>query len=347
MIESGGFTRLNILAVAITFLATCGIAVRAVSAQEKIRISYSALSPSTAFLWIPGEKGFFKKHGLEAEIILIESGTLTSQALASGEIGIADNAGAPAIISNASGSGEMIIMGLVNSLEYNMISTKQVRDLADLKGRRIGVSRIGSSSHAAVEIALDHFKIDAKRDNITFVQSGTMTTRVAGLRAGSIDATVVDPGFVPFMIKEGYKDLGYLGKFGIPYQHESLDSSKAYLAKHRDTALKAVRAIIEGIAYIAQERNSTEVKRVLGKYLKFDDAAKIDDAYKSLKGYAVNIRKPYPTVEGVSSLINFLAKFNPKVAKITVQDVVDSTLVGELDKSGFIDSVYKEMAPGK
>ena len=316
-------------------------------AQEKIRLSYSAISPSTAFLWIPREKGFFKKHGLDAEIILIESGTLTSQALASGEIGIADNAGAPAIISNASGSGETIIMGLVNSLEYNMVSTKQVKDLMDLKGKRIGVSRIGSSSHAAAEIALDHFKLDAKRDNITFVQSGTMTTRVAGLRVGSIDATVVDPGFIPFMLKEGYKDLGYLGKFGIRYQHESLDSSKAYLAKHRDTALMAVKGIIEGIAFIAQERNAADVKRVLGKYLKFDDPAKIDDAYKSLRGYAVNIRKPYPTNEGVSSLINFLARFNPKVAKLTVQDVVDSSLVAELDKSGFIDTVYREMGQGK
>ena len=316
-------------------------------AQEKIRISYSALSPSTAFLWIPRERGFFRKHGLDAEIIMIESGTLTSQALASGEIGIADNAGAPAIISNASGSGETIIMGLVNSLEYNMVSTKQVKDLTDLKGKRIGVSRIGSSSHAAVEIALDHFKLDAKRDNITFVQSGTMTTRVAGLKVSSIDATVVDPGFVPFMLKEGYKDLGYLGKFGIPYQHESLDSSKAYLAKHRDTALMAVKGIIEGIAFISLERNAPEVKRVLGKYLRFDDAAKIDDAYKALRGYALNIRKPYPTNEGVSSLISFLAKFNPKVAKVTVQDVVDSSLVGELDKSGFIDAVYREIGQGK
>src|SRR5437660_570753 len=201
------------------------------SAQEKIRLSYSALSPSTAFLWIPREKAFFKKHGLDAEIILIESGTLTSQALASGEIGIADNAGAPAIISNASGSGETIIMGLVNSLEYNMVSTKQVKNLADLKGKRIGVSRIGSSSHAAAEIALDHFKID--------------------------------------------------------------------------------------------------------------------DAYKSLRGYALNIRKPYPTNEGVNSLINFLAKFNPKVAKLTAQDVVDASLVGELEKNGFIDAVYKEAAQGR
>jgi NitT/TauT family transport system substrate-binding protein len=316
-------------------------------AQEKIRLSYSAISPSTAFLWIPREKGFFKKHGLDAEIILIESGTLTSQALASGEIGIADNAGAPAIISNASGSGETIIMGLVNSLEYNMVSTKQVKDLMDLKNKRIGVSRIGSSSHAAVEIALDHFKLDAKRDNITFVQSGTMTTRVAGLRVGSIDATVVDPGFVPFMLKEGYKDLGYLGKFGIPYQHESLDSSKAYLAKHRDTALMAIKGIIEGIAFIANERNAPDVKRVLVKYLKFDDPAKIDDAYKSVRGYAVNIRKPYPSNEGVSSLINFLARFNPKVAKLTVQDVVDSSLVAELDKSGFIDTIYREMGQGR
>jgi ABC-type nitrate/sulfonate/bicarbonate transport system substrate-binding protein len=250
------------------------------SAQERIRLSYSALSPSTAFFWMPKEKGFFRKHGLEVEILLIESGSLTSQALASGEIGIADNAGAPAIISNASGSGETIIMGLVNSLAYNMVATKQVRDLADLKNRRIGVSRIGSSSHAAVAIALDHFKLDAKRDNITYVQSGTMTTRIAGMRAGSIDATVVDPGFVPFLVSEGFKDLGYLGKFGIPYQHESLDSSKAFLTNHRATALNAVKGIIEGIAFIAQERNAPEVKRVLAKYLKFEEQAKIDDAIR-------------------------------------------------------------------
>lgn len=321
--------------------------IRFAEAQEKIRLSYSALSPSTAFLWIPREKGFFRKYGLDAEIILIESGTLTSQALASGEIGIADNAGAPAIISNASGSGETIIMGLVNSLEYNLVSTKQVKDIADLKGKRIGVSRIGSSSHAAVEIALEHFKIDPKRDGITFVQSGTMTTRVAGMRAGAIDATLVDPGFVPFMVKEGYKDLGYLGKLGIPYQHESLDSSKAYLAKHRDTALKAVKGIVEGIAFIAQERNASEVKRVLGKYLKFDDPAKTDDAYKALRGYATSIRKPYPTKEGVASLIAFLAKFNPRVAQVTVDDVVDASLVAELDKTGFIDAVYREIGQGK
>jgi NitT/TauT family transport system substrate-binding protein len=316
-------------------------------AQERIRLSYSALSPSTAFLWLPKERGFFKKHGLDVEILLIESGSLTSQALASGEIGIADNAGAPAIISNASGSGETIIMGLVNSLAYNIVATKQVKDIGDLKNRRIGVSRIGSSSHAAVAIALEHFNLDAKRDNITYVQAGTMTTRIAGLRAGSIDATVVDPGFVPFLVQEGFKDLGYLGKFGIPYQHESLDSSKAFLGKNRGTALSAVKGIIEGIAFIAQERHAREVKQILAKYLKFDDSAKVDDAYASLRGYALDIRKPYPTEKGVQSLIEFLAKFNPKVAKISVKDVVDASLFAELDKSGFIDQVYKEMSGGK
>ena len=88
------------------------------------------------------------------------------------------------------------------------------------------------------------------------------------------------------------------------------------------------------------------MKQVWKKYLKFEDQAKIDDAYTSLRGYAVNIRKPYPTDEGVDSLIKFLAKFNPKVASVTVKDVVDSSLVAELDKSGFIDSVYRK-CPGR
>ena len=311
-----------------------------VGAQEKISISISALAPSVASLWIPHEEGFFKKHGLNAELILIESGSLTSQALAAGEIGIAHNAGAPAIIANASGSGETIIMGLINVLEYSLVGTAKLKGIEDLKGKRIGVSRIGSSSHAAVAIALDHFKMDPSKDNITFIQSGTMTTHVSGLKAGSIDATVVDPSFVPFLKREGFKDLGYLGELGIPYEHEVLVSTRFYLKQHRDQVLKAVKAVIEGIAFTAQERNAPEVKRVLSKYLKFD-AAKTEDAYKAVKSYAIRSRKPYPTIEGVNALIRFFARYNQAVAKITPANVIDSTLVEELDKSGFIDSLYK------
>jgi len=315
--------------------------------QDKINISYSALAPSVAFLWIAHEERFFKKHGLNAEIILIESGSLTSQALASGEIGIAHNAGAPAIIANASGSGETIIMGTVNSLEYSMVGTSKLKGIEDLKGKRIGVSRIGSSSHAAVAIALDHFKLDPNRDKITIMQSGTMTTRVAGLRAGSIDATVVDPSFVPFLKREGFRDLGYLGDLGIPYQHEVMVSTRSYMKQNREKALKAVKAIIEATAFIAQDRNAPEVKRVLSKYLKFDDPAKTEDAYRAVKSYAFRVRKPYPTVEGVTALIHFFGRYNPKVEKIAAKDVIDSSLVEELDKNGFIDAVYRQTSEGK
>ncbi len=97
-------------------------------AQEKINISLSTLSPSAFFLWVPAEEGLFRKYGLNANVILIESGSLTSQALAAGEIGIAHNAGAPAILSNASGSGETIIMGLINGLEYSLVGTSQSKE---------------------------------------------------------------------------------------------------------------------------------------------------------------------------------------------------------------------------
>lgn len=325
-----------VILVTVIFLS----AVTSSSAEDKIAISLSAIAPSVVSLWIPREEGLFKKQGLDAELILIESGSLTSQALAAGEIGIAHNAGAPAIIANASGSGETIIMGLINALEYSLVGTAKLKGIEDLKGKRIGVSRIGSSSHAAVAIALDHFKLDPSRDKIAFIQAGTMTTRVAGLKAGSIDATVVDPSFVPFLKREGFKDLGYLGEMGIPYEHEVLVSTRSYLKQHRAQVLKAVKAIIEGIAFTAQDRNAAEVKRVLSKYLKFD-AAKTEDAYKAVKSYAIQARKPYPTVEGISALIRFFARYNQAVAKITSANVIDSTLVEELDKSGFIDALYK------
>jgi NitT/TauT family transport system substrate-binding protein len=312
------------------------------AAQERIRISYSALSPNVGVLWIAQSEGFYKKHGLESEMLFIESGSLTSQALAAGEIGVAHNAGAPAIISNASGSGEMIIMGMVNSLEYSFVATPKLKGIEDLKGKRIGVSRIGSSSHAAVAIALDHFKLDPKRDEITIIQGGTTTSRVSALKVGSIDATVVDPSFVPFLKADGYKELSYLGDLGIAYQHATLVAHRGYMKKNREKVLRVVRACIEATAFITQDRNAPAVKRVLNKYLKFDDSTKTDDAYKAVKSYALRARKPYPTVEGVAALIRFFARFNPAVAKISTSDVIDSSLVEELDKSGFIDRLYKQ-----
>ncbi len=200
-----------------TILAGLVFAITVIPAagQEKMRISYSALSSNSAVMWVAQEHGFYKKHGLDAELLFIESGTLTSQALAAGEIGVAHNAGAPAIISNASGSGEMIIMGLVNSLDYSLVAVSTVKSMEDLKGKRIGVSRIGSSSHAAVAIALDHFRMDARRDGITIMQSGTTTSRISALKAGSLDATVVDPAFVPTLKVEGLRELSYLAGLGI------------------------------------------------------------------------------------------------------------------------------------
>ncbi len=323
------------------------LAVIPVKAQDKMRISYSALSPNVGLFWIAHEEGFYKKHGLNAELIFIESGSLTSQALAAGEIGVAHNAGAPAIISNASGSGEMIIMGLVNSLEYSLIASPKLKGLEDLSGKKIGVSRIGSSSHAAVAIALGHFKLDPKRDKIAILQTGTTTSRISALKAGSLDATVVDPSFVPVLKREGLKELSYLGDLGIAYQHAATVANRSYMQRNRDRVLRVVKALVEAGAFLSQDRNAPEVKRVVNKYLKFDDPAKTEDAYKALRSYTQKARKPYPTVEGVSALIRFFAPFNPAVAKIGPEQVIDSSLVEELDRSGFIDTVYRQAAQRK
>ncbi|MBI4523271.1 MAG: ABC transporter substrate-binding protein [Deltaproteobacteria bacterium] len=331
---------LGVLLLSLVF----GIAATPADSQDKIRISYSALSPNVGVLWVARTEGFYKKHGLDAEMLFIESGSLTSQALAAGEIGVAHNAGAPAIISNASGSGEMIIMGLVNSLEYSLVATPKLKRAEDLKGKKIGVSRIGSSSHAAVAIALDHFKLEPKRDGITIIQGGTTTSRVSALKAGSVDATVVDPSFVPFLKAEGYKELSYLGDLGIAYQHAALVANRGYMKKNREKVLRVVKACIEATAFIIQDRNTVEIKRVLNRYFKFDDPGKTDDAYKAVKNYALAARKPYPTVEGVSALIRFFGRFNPAVAKIAPMDVIDTSLVEELDKSGFIEAAYRQAA---
>jgi len=119
-------------------------------------------------------------------------------------------------------------------------------------------------------------------------------------------------------------------------------ANRLYMQKNREKVLNAVKALVDTSAFIVEDRNSFEIKKVLAKYLKLNDAAKLEDLYKGVKSNTQKVKKPYPTADGVNALIGFFGRFNPAVAKMRASDVINFSLVEELDKTGFIDAVYAQ-----
>ncbi len=173
---------------AFTFLLGLLTAHFTVLAQNKLMLGYSSLSSNQTPIWVAKEEGFYKRFGVEADLILIEGSTRGAQALISGDLPMIGMAGQAIISARARGSDLVAVAGVVNKMNYIFVGSPGVKSPEDLKGKRVGISQIGTASYHAVVLALKQWHLDARRDRVTILQVGTQAARVASLNSGGCDA---------------------------------------------------------------------------------------------------------------------------------------------------------------
>jgi NitT/TauT family transport system substrate-binding protein len=139
-------------------------------AQGKLLLGYSSLSSNQTPIWVAKEEGFYKRFGLDADLILIEGSTRGAQALISGDLPIIGMAGQAIISARARGADLVAVAGMVNRMNYIFVGSPSVKTPEDLKGKRIGTSQIGTASYHGVVLALKQWHLDARRDRITILQ---------------------------------------------------------------------------------------------------------------------------------------------------------------------------------
>jgi len=146
---------------------------------QKLMLGYSSLSSNQTPIWVAKEEGFYKRFGVDADLILIEGSTRGAQALISGDLPMIGMAGQAIISARARGSDLVAVAGVVNKMNYIFVGSPSVKNPEDLKGKRIGISQIGTASYHAVVLALKQWRLDSRRDRITILQVGTQAARVA------------------------------------------------------------------------------------------------------------------------------------------------------------------------
>jgi NitT/TauT family transport system substrate-binding protein len=304
---------------------------------EKIRIAYSSISGNQAPAWVAYEKGFFRKNGLDVELVFIEAGTRSVNALLSGDVAMAQMAGPSVIQSRLQGQDVVIIAGFLNTMDYQLMVHDSISRPDQLKGKSMAVSRVGSSSDFATRYALNKYGLVPDKD-VTIVEIGSQPARFAALESGKIQGAMVTVPLTLRAKKLGFHALADLQMLGLEYQHTALVTSRALIKSKPQVVRSALKAMVEAIHYYKTQR--ADGLAVLGKYLKENAQDALQETYEGI-GLALIPEKPYPTLRGIQIMLAEMSAKDPKAQRARPEEFVDMSFIKELDGSGYIDRLYK------
>ena len=256
----------------------------------RLKTSYSALTANMAAYWLAKDAKIFEKHGLSVDVVLIESGVTTVQALTAGETQIAMGGGTVAVTSNLAGSDIVTIASIEPRLPYALLAQKEIRTFDQLKGKKLAISRFGSASDLAARLILQRFGLAPDKD-VIILQTGGTSTRLSALSKRSVDATILTPEFFNVAKKMGFSILVDPTQYDIPFPQLEVITTRAFLKAQPDLAIRYMRAIVEGIYTV--KNNPEPSIRAMGKYLRIDDREALEKVYRLYREIYPQI--PYPS----------------------------------------------------
>jgi NitT/TauT family transport system substrate-binding protein len=304
---------------------------------QTLKVPYVSLSPTAGPLWIAYEAGFFKKNNLGAELLYIPGGSVIIQSIMSGDVKVANMAPPSAIGAWAKGADLVLIASGVDQLLETVVTGPSVKSPADLKNKKIGVSRYGSLTDMALREALRQYKLVPDKD-VTILQTGGEATRFAALTSGAIDGAMLSGDKKVQAEKMGFHVTIDLSQLPIYYPVNGVIASKKFVATNREAVKNFLKSWVEGINAFKTDKELS--LKVLNKYLKGNDRDVLEKSYEIYRPVYKKI--PYGDRRAVNFALDQMAKELPEMAKVNADDFIDNSILSELEKSGFINQIYNE-----
>jgi NitT/TauT family transport system substrate-binding protein len=295
-----------------------------------LNMGFSGAGIGSDLLKVIDRSGLWRKHGLEVRVVYLSSGTLMAQTLSSGDIGIA-GFDTPAMLNLAlAGHSLKVIAVPINRLEPFFIVRTNIKTPADLKGKKITISRFGSGSDIMTRVALRYWKIDPDKD-VSFFQSGNTPTRTAALVAGQMDGALVSSTGVAKIVATGCcRVLADLSELPLEFANYGVVVSGGLLKTQRDNVKRFLQALIEGIYTF---KNKPDVARAVLRESngEAETGALYERLVKSIRDF------PTPESHGIQNVIDSLP--TPKARGAKAEDFMDATLMEEIRKGGFFEKL--------
>ena len=292
----------------------------------KVIAAYSNVSADDWVMWYAFEKGIFKSNGLEVDMQAISGGAQTSAALLANQIQIAQFGGAEALSANAGGADLVVVANMAPVYPYILYAQKAIKTIADLKGKKIGVSNKGGSSDIATRAALKANGIDPDKD-VSITAVGSHANRTAALLNGSIDAGVDDPPEDQDLVKAGLNAVIDIASQKLPAANTGIIVQRSYLTASKDTVQAYIDATVQARAAMAKDKEGSIA--VLQKYFKITETESPTHAYNFFIGGASPVTPVYPVpgVEQFKDAVAILGPDNDKIKTVDISKMIDASLV--------------------
>ena len=304
-------------------------------AQEKIRVGQGSISLQSGLMHIGKDRGLFAKYGLTTETIYIPGGSTNVQVLVSGNLDLSQLSGAPGVAANLEGADIVYFASLLDKLNYQLITRPEIKGVEQLKGKKFGVSRYGSSADFGMRAMLKRVGVDPVKE-ATILQIGDEPARIAAIKSGNIDGTVAN---APFGIEAERLKLNVVAdsvKMDIPFFNTGLLGSKRYLDKQEARVMNFLRAYLEAIKILKTEREYSI--KALAQFTRVQNLKAVQEGYDYFVKQLEPV--PYPSVVAMQAVVDQIAETNPKARGVDAKNYVTDRYLKRLEEEGFVKKIW-------
>jgi len=330
--------RRKLFLIATAFLIFLG---RDVHAQTPLKtfFPYSVVNYSSLPWMIAKDTGLFRKYDLDVDLVFMGSSALILQSMLAGAVPVAAVAG-PAVISSAIGGGDVVTVANLAPLTIALMVKPSIEKPEDLRGKKIGVPRLGAVAHFAIRMILDRYGIK----DATILQMGSQPEAAAGMRRQAIDGAMISLPLNYVLEKEGFRQL--VGpkdyrKMGIQFISQGISARKSYIAKNREVVLRLIKATMEGLKVMTTQE--ALAKKILSTYTRQTDAESLDRAYRF--GLETLNRDPTIPREAIVSMVRLMADLNlvdrSAAANTPAEAFYDNSFAEEMKRTGYLADLWK------
>src|SRR3989338_1372692 len=321
-----------LLAVGLLFLGSPGQ-----TQSSKLKVAYPTTVGSMGVLWVTKDAGLFDKHGLNVEMIYIAGSSKIVQAMLAREIRISEIAIPAVIQANLAGADLVMLAGPNHRPGQKLMVKPEIKSREDLKGKKLGVTRFGTSDDFLLRYILTQWGIQPDRE-VALIQMGGSQEILVGLSSQAIDGGMISSPLNLRALKLGFQMLVDLSAIGVDYQGAGVVTTRSYVREQPDIVRRYLRAYVEGLHRFKTDKDLS--LRILAKYSRIAERDMLEETYNH---YAVKVmpRVPYPTMKGIRLVLDEIASRSPKAREIAPDSLVDLGYLREIDSSGFIKALYE------
>jgi NitT/TauT family transport system substrate-binding protein len=306
----------------------------AASAPRKINVAHAFISAETLPIWVAQDQGLFAKYGLQVEAVPLQTSAQVAPAMTSGDVQLALTTGSGVIEFDLSGGDHVIVAGYSNEMRYFLHAKPELHSIADLRGKRIGITRRGGAIDVAAHIFLERNGMAYGRD-ATIVELGTAQNQVNGLVAGAVDAAIMALPTNLLAEREGFPLIADTKQYNVAFPTNVVAVRRPYLASNPDVVRDYLKAHVEAVEIIRRDKDLA--KRLLAKGTNTTDEDLLERSYQI---YVSDLQAvPYPSPAAIQGALDAAADEKPEARQAKPEAFFDDSIVRELDQGGFIRQV--------